>query len=372
MSREMRGHGTVYQRGQTWWVQYSLRGKVFRESAYSPDRKDALKLLKRRLGEASRGRMIGPVAEKVMLSEMREALLTSYRLKNNRSIVSAERFSRNLVAYFGATTRALDVTSDKIAAYIDTRQKQGFSPASINRETFCLRHMFNLMVEAKRLSRDHVPTVTRLEEAPPRRGFLEPGDFNRLRDALPEHLRDPVSFLYLTGWRKGAMRSLMWLRDCDLEFASDGTLSGGSVTLQAENSKNKRPFTLPLRGDLLEVIRRAWENRDRECPYIFHDGKMPIGDFRKAWATACKTAGLDGLLVHDLRRSCARNLVRSGVPERVAMDVTGHLIRSMFDRYNVVGGADLESAMDRVSQYVATKANEPSRPKVVPLTRKVA
>ena len=100
MSREMRGHGTVYQRGQTWWVQYSLRGHVYRESAHSADRGAALKLLKRRLGEASRGRMVGPVAEKVTLAEMAQALLTDYRLKANRSIVTADRFTRSLQGHF--------------------------------------------------------------------------------------------------------------------------------------------------------------------------------------------------------------------------------------------------------------------------------
>src|ERR1700730_12391330 len=292
MSRERRGDGTVYQRGVTWWIQYSHRGKVERESSHSPDRKVALKLLKYRNGEAARGRVIGPVAEKVTLADMKEALLTDYRLHGNRSIATAEHFARNLVAYFGETARALDITSDRIASYAEARQKQGLANASINRETACLRHMFNLMAKAGRLSRDHVPAVPRLEEEAPRRGFLEPAYFARLRDALPAYLREPASFLYLSGWRKGAMRSLMWLRDFELEFTSDGALSGGAVTLQAENAKNKRASTLPLRGELLEVIRRAWENREAECPYVFHNGRLPVGDFRAAWASACKTAGV--------------------------------------------------------------------------------
>src|SRR6185437_10485716 len=147
MSREMRGHGTVYQRGQTWWIQYSLRGQVYRESSHSDDRNAGLKLLKRRLGEASRGRMVGPVAEKVTLADMTHALLTDYRLKANRSIVTAERFTRSLLVHFGKNALALDITADRIATYVDARQKQGFAAASINRETSCLRHMFNLMVK---------------------------------------------------------------------------------------------------------------------------------------------------------------------------------------------------------------------------------
>jgi integrase len=373
MSRKRRGDGTVYLRGPTWWIQYSYRGKVKRESSGSQTENVAVKLLRRRLGEASRGRIIGPVAEKVTLGDMKEALLTDYRLRGNRSVVTAQYCARSLVAYFDEKTLALDITSDRIASYVEARQKEGAANATINRETAALRRMFHIMVEVGKLSRDHVPARPCLEEAAPRRGFLEPNDFARLREALPGHLREPASFLYVTGWRKGAMRSLQWLRDCELDFDDDGVLVGGAVTLQAEFSKNKQAYTLPLKGELLEVIRRAWANRKAECPYVFHKAGQAIGDFRKAWAAACTTASLGSVLIHDMRRSCARNLVRSGVSERVAMAVTGHRTRSMFDRYNIVAGSDLESAIERVSEYVAAKENDPVRGKVVQLQpRKVA
>jgi integrase len=303
MSREMRGQGNVYRRGATWWIRYNHRGVEHRESAHSPERKVALKLLKLRLGEISNGRVVGPVAEKVTLAEMRDALLTDYKLSGNRSLVTVEHFARCLIAHFGENARALDITSDKVAAYAEARRKQ-VSNASVNLELGALGRMFNLMVKAGRLSRDNVPARPRLQESAQRSGFLEPNDFARLRDVLPDYLREPTSFLYVTGWRKGAMRSLQWLRDCELDIDANGVLAGGSVRLQAEFSKNKYAQTLPLKGELLEVIRRAWDKREPECPYVFHRGKSPIKDFRKAWIAAREDAGLP-TLVHDMRRSCA-------------------------------------------------------------------
>jgi hypothetical protein len=113
---------------------------------------------------------------------------------------------------------------------------------------------------------------------------------------------------------------------------------------------------------------------------------VPSKDFRKAWASACIAAGLakskldengrpltvtvngkeqtvmlPSRLFHDLRRSGVRNMVRAGVREGVAMAISGHRTRAIFDRYNIASDEDLRQAMKQ-TEHLAT---QPAKQKVV-------
>ena len=115
---------------------------------------------------------------------------------------------------------------------------------------------------------------------------------------------------------------------------------------------------MPVLGELVQLIERRKEARSVETPQgivlanlVFHRGGETISEFRKAWRTATLKAGCPTLLFHDLRRSAARQLIRSGTSKDVAKMVGGWKTDSMFSRYNVTGEEDLRDAMEKVTQY---------------------
>jgi len=341
----MRGMGRVFKRGSVYWIAYYHRGKEYRESSESENESAAKKLLKKRIGEVAQGRLRGANQDRLTFDDLAQALLADYQINGRRSLRSARLSISHLRKFFGFD-RAVDITTDRIKAYAADRQKAKAANASINRELAALKRMFSLAVEDGRLS--HSPYIPTLEEDNARQGFVDHGAFVSLRANLSEYLRDPITFLYLSGWRLGEMKALEW-RDVDL--------AGKVVHLRPEISKNKDGRLLPLSGELFDTMDRARAQRRPDCPFVFHRDGEPIGDFRKAWSAACKAAGLGPILVHDLRRTAVRNMVRAGIADRVAMTLSGHKTRSVFDRYNIVSEADLAQATERLQAHLASISN---------------
>lgn len=130
-------------------------------------------------------------------------------------------------------------------------------------------------------------------------------------------------------------------------------LPGGIVRLDADRSKTGVGRILPLSKPLLAVLRRRFPKRATSHGKVFDRDGIPVRTWRTAFRRACEEAGLPGRILHDCRRTAARNLVRAGVPERVAMTLTGHKTRCVFDRYNIVNERELFSAGDQLVAYLS-------------------
>ena len=364
--------GSIYRRGKTFWIQYYKNGKAYQETSRSRKKMVANELLKKREGEISQGKVPGIHFDRVTFDELAEGFITDYKINQRKSITRAERSIKRLKEEFEGF-KVPNITTPAIQNYIRKRMqrtckscKEKFDPqdncpfcgskkmesgaenATINRELAALKRTLNLGAKQTPPMVDRVPYIPMLKENNIRKGFFEHGNFLAIIDNLPDYLKGFVTFAYQVGWRLTEISCLTW---------NQVDRDQGIVRLEVGDTKNDEGRTIYLNDELKEVFQAQWEARKtakKLLPYVFLNraGDNRIKQFNKAWKKACEDARIGKMYFHDFRRTAIRNMVRAGIPEQVAMMISGHKTRSIFERYNIVNDADLKLASHRQAEYL--------------------
>lgn len=349
----MKGEGRVYQRGGQFWIDYHVRGKRFRESVGDDEAKAKAKL-KSRLKEIYGDKFVGPKEEALTVEQLADNLILHLETKGAKAVPSFKSHLKPVKDVF-ALVRVVDLTTARIERFIKERLEAKKKPATVNRETGALRQALNLARKQGRLTR--IPYVPMLGENNARQGFFERADFEAVAAKLEEPITDIARFAYLSGWRKGEILPMTW-----------AAVDRAAREIRLATSKNGQGRVLGYDegSELEDLIDRRWKareftTRDKQTglsEYVFHRRGAPIVDFKKAWGKACKDAKVPGRLFHDLRRTAVRDMMRAGVPQSVAMAISGHKTISVFNRYNITSEDDKREGLRRLQAHRATQPKE--------------
>ena len=348
--------GTLYRRtikdpvtglkkvGGPWWIKFHKDGQPYYESARTLDKQVARRLLKKREGDIATGTFSGVRMEKTRFDELTTAIREDYAINKRRSTRRMEDYLKHLTPYFGGM-RASAITTERIRGYISMRQSEKATNGTINRELSCLKRMFHLAHKQMPPKVVGIPDIPMLEEHNVRSGFFTQEEYLSVRGALPDYAQVAVTIGYHTGMRIGEILDLKW---------SQVDLLLKRISLAPRQTKTETQRVVYMTNDLYLVLAEAKRRQQgcfKECPWVCAREGRPVKSIKKSWKTACKRVGREGRLVHDLRRTAIRNMTKAGIPEKLAMAISGHKTRSVFDRYNILNESDLREAAGKMSNY---------------------
>jgi integrase len=334
-----RGNGSIFQQQgcSTYTIQYyAYNGKRVRESTGADDYRAAQQMLRERLTAIGRDEPIEPRRRRqVLMSELYDGLTRDYRVNGRRSLNAVEsRWVQHLKEVF-ANMPARNVTHDVLNNYLDKRLGEKAANATVNRELAVLKTMLRLGSRKHKLT---LPIFPHLDESKNvRRGFIEQDGFDRLRSLATElwqRLFLEMAFQY--GWRK---QELLGLRVRQVNVLT------GLIRLDVGTTKNGEGREVTMTRTIRELVRQAVAGKNPDDHLLTRGDGAPVRDFRKGWKKLCQNAGLDGLHIHDFRRSAARELRKAGVPESTIMDIGGWKTREMFKRYAITDSKDIAAAI---------------------------
>jgi len=238
--------------------------------------------------------------------------------------------------------RAVDVSSELLARYVDKRQQEAAANATINRELAALKRMFRLGQQATPPKVVRAPKFPKLAENNIRKGFLEDGQYRKLIEHCPDlWFRALVECGRTYGWR---VSELLTMRVNQVD------VSQRVIRLEPGTTKNRDGKEVLMTDEICKLLTALVHRKSVEAHVFTRSNGRPVCDFRGTWKNACAHAGVPDLLFHDLRRTGARNLRRAGVAEGIIMKIGGWRTRSVFERYAIVSRSDMNDAILKLQE----------------------
>jgi len=340
--RRPRGTGRIFQpRGcARWYIRYFRNGKRITESTGSTDRKVAEQKLRQRLAQIATGTFTGPHVERIRVEDLYEPFIADLKRRGKGTDQPARRWKLHLEPFFG-WRRVQAVGTDQLNEYVNQRRDDGAMPATVNREIAALRSMFRLGYYSQPPKVTRLPKFPHLEEDNVRTGFVDSAAYDKLAAAANQlWMRALLEIYYTYGWRLSEVLSLQ-VRQVD--FVAN------VIRLDVGTTKNKEGREVHMTPTVRALLAECCTGKKPDGAVFTRKRKdgshHPVLNFRKAWRNLCKAAGVPDLLVHDLRRSAAVTLRRSGVAEEVIMKMGGWKTSSVFKRYSIVSQSDISEAL---------------------------
>lgn len=315
----------IYRRGKRYWIDFQHQGKRFREPA-GHSYELARRLLTQRRNEVEGGNLLRR-AKRVTLRSWSDEY-QKWAKDHKRSWKRDELSVTHLLRHLG--NRHLDdITAAAIEDYQRARRDETTrfnkvpTPATINREVACLKKMLSLAVRDRVLATHPARGVTMLEENNARERIISTEELDRILQKAPRWLEPIIVVGFWTGMRRSEIALLTWDRV---------DLREGFVRLRPEDTKTREGRSVPVAEPALEALRRQPRPLKGEGR-VFDVHPDAVS---KAFAKACKDAGISGATFHDLRHTAVTRWADEGFDEALIMKATGHRTAAVFRRYRTV------------------------------------
>jgi integrase len=316
----------LYKRGRVYWMRFTYRGKHYRESTETMDKKEAQRIYDAIKGQIAENKWIdGSKEREISFKRLMDEYMEEHSRLKKESWRRDEVSLSHLEPFFGDYVLA-EITPALISRYKSQRLREGAKPATLNRELSLMKHAFNLAVKEWEWCRENPCCRVKMErENNERNRVLGYDEEERLLEACPQWLREIIIFALDTGAREGEILTL--------NVKSIDPFRRVVTILQEKTGQYK---TIPVTSRLMEILKNKIEVRHLRHDLVFpsEDGtKITASNLGRAFRKALKKATIEDFKFHDLRHSYASRLAQSGIDPYTIQRLLGHKDPKMVQRY---------------------------------------